>query len=909
MAMQDPYSDNSETAIERRNDLLKDIEPDTVRRAWFTMSHLLLDEGARVVDMGCNEGSLTYAMAAMNPKIRFIGLDKSKRQISKAKEKYQLHNLEYKIGDAASEVFEPETIDAIINSFLLHEVYSASRYNERIVGDTLRRQFRMLKKGGAMFIQEYASPPPGEYVLMEMPDVPSLGEELVDLSEADLLVWYSQYARPRQDPGCSGFFLEELPPRFPRTRLFRLPYKWAYEFILRKDDRMHWETQLPMEYTFYTMREFRRELRQLGARVQYSGPYWDDEVIEQRIEKNIRLYGDNGTPLGPPPTCFIAVAYKLAERKSLNIEERRPSDSQDSKLKITALRNLKTGQLVDVVSRGVNASEIIPYRLDEEQQLKIYLHDGVAKSLVNAVPRRGINIDDRQWSGHLVESVALDSLDISNMGEPDPKNTILFARNYLGLKPHEGALLERGPEYYPSPDYIDEKIVTYYVKVEQSRLATMPRNVIGQGDRFQAKGIVREFDAQQVLNAIAVGMIPNARLELQILSLFQRHNIKAENWIDKKLQLEAGAITGSKTLRNLIDRQAMDEKRFRDVKGTAGQLRNVHSTFVEEGQARGAITGLTAQDVDFVIFDERTINTAVVLPLAAEMNKEIHAGFLLDHMPVPERREGSGLTASAIQFNLPADITNMKLARKFIADKFSVAPEMVLKMGECYYSHVGLTPQKIYPFAVALPAKFIRDPNQVFLPLYQLLLIWQSYSRDHKFRHDREKAEPGKGITYSKRPHISFDTNLMATLNRTMRFCQDAMRFDAKLHVQEIMREQTAYRVPDWSVPMSYRQAPVIQRAMHGPEPFTLSRPGRDWDRLDRPEMATATQPGSAQSEVSAQSPAAQTNPGVAEQAAASSPSINQANLPDILAAFKKEVDDLLKDLDNDGSEPKPEKW
>src|SRR5690606_27450656 len=225
------------------------------------------------------------------------------------------------------------------------------------------------------------------------------------------------------------FFLEELPPRFPRTRLFRLPHKWAYEFILRKDNRQHWETALPMEYTFYTQREFRRELRAIGARVQYSGPYWDDELIEQRIEKNIRLYADNHTLLGPPPTCFIAMAYKMAERKSLNIEERRPSETQQSRLSITAMRDQKTGRPSDVVSRGQDMSEIIPYRIDEENQLKVYLHDGIAKSLVNAVPRRGINIDGRQWSGHMIEPVAVDSAIMADLGEPDFKNTTIFARN------------------------------------------------------------------------------------------------------------------------------------------------------------------------------------------------------------------------------------------------------------------------------------------------------------------------------------------------------------------------------------------------------------------------------------------------------------------------------------------------
>jgi hypothetical protein len=918
MAMEDPYIDTEETALERRDNLLKDVAPDIVRRAWFTLSHLLLDEGARVVDMGCLDGTLTYAMAAMNPKIRFIGLDKSKRLISKAKETYQLHNLEFKIGDAASDVFEPESLDAIINAYILHEVYSASRYNERIVSDTLRRQFKMLKKGGAMFIQDYASPPPGDYVLMEMPDVPSLGDDLAGMSEADLLVWYSQYARPRQDPGCAGFFLEELPPRFPRTRLFRLPHKWAYEFILRKDDRQHWETQLPMEYTFFTQREFRRELRAIGARVQYSGPYWDEELIEQRIEKNVRLYSDNGILLGPPPTCFITVAYKLAERKSLNIEERRPSGAQESKLTITAMRDQKTGRMSDVVSRGMDMSEIIPYRIDEEKQLKVYLHDGIAKSLTNAVPRRGINIDGRQWSGHMIEPVAVESSVMADLGAPDFKNTALFARNHLGLRPQENAVLEPGPEYYPSPDYIDERISTFYMKVEQSKIAVTPRNVLGHDDRYQAKGILREFDAQQILNAITVGMIPNARLELQLLSLFQRLNIVVENWTDKQLKLQAGVISGNKALRKVLNNFKMDQKRFKDIKGTAGQLRNVHSTFVEEGQARGSITGLTAQDIDFVIFDDRTINTAVILPLASEMHDEIHAGIMLDHMPVPERRLGNGLTASAISFNLPADVTNMKLAKKFIAEKFSVTPEMVLKMGECYYNHIGVTPQKIYPFAVALPEKFIKDPSQTFLPLYQIMLMWQALSSVHGFSQSRDAGDKYGNNPRMGRPSMVFDTNLMVVLGRSYKELHHALKADAKLQAHAILREQRAYRKPDWAIPLTYRQAPVIQQRMPVAPPPALERIAQSFITTPAPTPAisptASVEPiaSTAQQVDQALDVLTQTDPGKAAQitAKATQAQINPATLPNMLADFEKEIDEMVDELNyEDKKDLKPEKW
>ncbi|MBX2834350.1 MAG: class I SAM-dependent methyltransferase, partial [Micavibrio sp.] len=278
--------------IERRNLLLKDIDPVIIRKAWFTLSHMLLDEGAKVLDLGCHDGAMAYAMAALYPKVKFTGLDKSKRQINKAKEKYKLHNLDFKIGDASSEIYEPESLDAIVSSYVLHEIFSGSRYNEEIVHDALRKQFKMLKKNGVMFIRDFARPPPEEFVLLEMPDIPSRGEALSEMSEADLLAWYAEHARPRQDPGCGGFFLEELPQRVPSTRLFRLPYKWAYEFIMRKDDRKEWETQLPVEYTFFTERDFRKTLRSLGARVQYSAPYWDEDIINERFEGHFRLFAN-----------------------------------------------------------------------------------------------------------------------------------------------------------------------------------------------------------------------------------------------------------------------------------------------------------------------------------------------------------------------------------------------------------------------------------------------------------------------------------------------------------------------------------------------------------------------------------------------------------------------------------------
>lgn len=777
MAEQTEIETEAQSYISRRNHLLKDVDQQVIRKAWFTLSHLLLDEGAKVVDMGCDDGEMTYVMAVLNPKARFTGLDKNKRQINKANEKYKLHNLDYKIGDASSEIFEEESLDAVINSYVLHEIYSSQRYNERIVSETLDTHFKALKKGGVMFIRDYARPPPEDFVLLEMPDEPSRGNDLASLSDADLLIWYAEHARPKQDAGCGGFFLEELPERFPRTRLFRLPFKWAYEFILRKDDRAKWETELPMEYTFFTELEFKKQLRSLGARVQYSGPYWDEDLINERFEGRFRLYNDYAEPLGNPPTCFLAVAYKMAERKSLQIEERRPSTVDSGILKISAMRNQHTGEIMDVVSRDLDISEILPYRIDEEGRLKVYLHDGIARSITNAVPRSGGNIDGRRWSGHMIEPLIVDGEAIDSIKAYDHKHTVLFCRDYVGLKPKdESTIIEKGPHYYPAPDYIDEQIHTYYIHVREQKTAITPKVTIG-AERFQAKGVIREMDAQQVLNAITVGMIPNARLELQILTLYQHLNLKAETWTDKQLNLQISKINDKISAKSILDRMKDADDSFKEIKGTSGQIRPVHSTFVEEGQSRGSMSGLSSENVDFIVHDGKTVNTAIVLPMCKDIKGEVHAGVNVKYLPVPQRHEGNGLTVCAPSFNIPQGVTNLKQLKKFLADEFGVQPKQVLKLGESYFAHTGMTPHKIYPFVVAAPAEAMKYSETKFLPFYQLRLL---------------------GAMLSKEPHF------MMAIARAYRYFHEDLRLDAKMQVKDILKQRFEGLQPDWSIPLHY---------------------------------------------------------------------------------------------------------
>ncbi len=684
-----------------QNPLLKNIPAAITRNAWFTMAHLVLENKSKVLDIYCGEGAMTYAMAALNPEVHFIGIDSDTTKIKRAKKKYKLQNLQFMAGDIQENFVPKGSLDAIVNSFTLHEIYSKHNSSEKAVRKSLKRQFELLKEDGLLFIQGYLMPLEDSYVLLEMPDEPSKGDNIEELSEVELLTLYSEKARSRNGDNYRGFYLEELPPRFPRTRLFHLPEKWAYEFILHKDNRAKWEQECHKEYCFFTRHDFDRTLRNYGARVLYSAPHWNEKIIKKSFNKKLKLFREDGEIMGTPETSFITVAQKTGEKKSLSVQERKPCQGDTPNMQIMAMRSDIDGKTLDVVSRGLHLTEILPYRITSNGRLHIFIHEGIPRGLTNTVLRKGPNIDRKKWSGHMTEALSIPQEIIETLDTTHFRSTLNFAQDYLGLKPEMSSLFERGPGFYPAPDCIDEHIDTLYLKVKTPQKTIEPKIISEDADGFSTRGRIREIDAQQILNAIGVGFIPTSRLELQILALYEKLELSYQSWAECPLTLETEEPEETTRLQEIIAKLAADDTRFKEIKGTTGQIKTMRSIFVDEGQDRGGITGLASRDMGFILNEESSMNTAVVLPLTRKINGEVMAGIVEQYLPVPQRYKGNGYIVNCPSFSLPGEINNIEAARKYIADKFEVPVECVARMGESYFSHIGITPQRIYPFAVS----------------------------------------------------------------------------------------------------------------------------------------------------------------------------------------------------------------
>lgn len=685
-----------------KNPLLKNIPDFVIRQAWFTMAHLVLEKGAQILNIESGKGVYTYAMAAMNPEYHFMGIDRNPNNVQTAKETYRLPNLEFIAGDVQESFVPLHSLDAIVNSFTLHEIYSHDQCSMKAVTDALHRHLELLKEDGYIFIQGYAAPQNDDYVLMEIPtDERCQTNDNAPMNDAELLISYSENARPHLDSNYWGFYLEEMPARFPRTRLFRLPQKWAYEFLLRKAKIKQWDEELHKEYTFLTQRGFRRTLKRFGVRVLYSAPHWDNQIIDKYYNKKIRLFDERGDAMGMPETSYVLVGQKVSAQKSLIIQERKVSKDAHTSLQLSAMRDTQDGKIYDMASRGMDLVEVLPYRVTSEGDLNVFVHDGIPRSLMNAVPRNSPNIDGKRWSGHTTEAVSFPREDFDNLRQDHFPSVLKFSKEYFGLKPVMGKMFEEGPGFYPAPDFIDEHIQTVYMNAEKPDKQVTLQRLFGDAEGFSTRGNIREINAQQILDAMAVGFYPTSRLELQIMALYSKLKISYTSWSDSPMNIKVEEPEKTTKLQDILAKLAEEDFRFQPTKGSGGTLKTLQSIFVDEGQNKGGVSGLASRTVDFVINEEETLNTAVVLPLTRKLNGEVMAGVVEQYLPVPQRYKGNGYTVNCPSFKLPKDITTFEMARKFIADQFEVPLDCVAKMGESYYSHIGVTPQRIFPFAVS----------------------------------------------------------------------------------------------------------------------------------------------------------------------------------------------------------------
>ena len=709
-------------------------------RAKLISSHMILPDGAKVYDIGCNTGELTAALAALNPYLKFIGVERKESIANIADNQFKFRNLSFISGDITQDdVVDDEVADAILNSRILGEIYTRTGYNAEKVQTAMENQFRILKKGGLYILYDYVAESEDEYVLIEFPVMKGSGfktraqmrggkdKDYQGERDCETLKWFSENARASasQHQSFRGFFLEELPAQRPFTRLFRLPHKWAYEFMLRMDNFDITKKDAAVEFTCLTVDDYVRVMERNCGRITYSRPWRNPNTLRDVYKKRFRLYHDDEdlTPMAFPATGFMMIAQKEEEGRSLRIKERRPSSQEASSMIVTTMKDETTGNLIDIAAKTDHTITLIPFVHDHENnRVQIAMKRGAGTILSNTVLRSGHNIDRRRWSGHGYVTLELSPDQID-------ENERVFMRETFGMKTAVNSEYLLGPKGFPSPDKIENYVETFYIELSKDQEA------------FEGNCVL--IDAEQILRAINAGYIPDAWLEVQVEALLKHCGIMREPWMHEELPigtavppddmiLDVDKIFNFKPEDEDKDKdekgekeegkKGEDEGRYRPVKGKAGQLKAKRSVFIGEGQQSGSTSGIVSSEHDFIVPQDGIINRAAVLTLTSDLKGETLVGFQYEEMPAPYRMGMKDKMINLPVIDLPKNMSNIDEVKEFLAQKFETTPDRVAQMGESFFTMRDMMPERTYLFAVASePCVWMGELQMFHAPIKDLI--------------------------------------------------------------------------------------------------------------------------------------------------------------------------------------------
>ena len=302
---------------------LRGMDASMRQKVALTAAHLL-GEG-RVADMGTGSGAGAHALAALYPRLDVVGVDVDPAMAALAREKYAVPNLAFVVNDIASPAFRPGAFDAIFDSSVLHHVTSFGGYHRENAALALAAQAIALAEHGVLIVRDFVDPGE-EAVWLDVPDDDGdRGDDPRTCSTAQLFLRFAREFRSLA--ATPGFVFgevqpEEAAPRLcPGWRRFRVTHTLAAEFVLRKDYRADWGSEVKEEYTYLTQDGFEEVFARLGLRVLASTPLRNPWIVSHRYRGRFEIRDVTGRSLEYPPTNYLIAGEKVPAGEGVRFQD------------------------------------------------------------------------------------------------------------------------------------------------------------------------------------------------------------------------------------------------------------------------------------------------------------------------------------------------------------------------------------------------------------------------------------------------------------------------------------------------------------------------------------------------------------------------------------------------------------
>ncbi len=681
--------------------VIASAEKKAARHLKFTLSHLLVSPGKTVVVTACGTGRLAYEYALLRPHLNFIGMDRKAEKIDRAQKFFSLDNLSFIKGGVDDLLTENFSVDAILNIGSLHRLYSRTGYNLTRVIDVVKKQLEALSIGGQIIIQDYFTPAnKDQMVFLELPKVKGESHALSERSPAEWLIDFSQTARPLDTSGAQGFLLEEEAPYRVGTQLFRLPLKWALEFQYQINDIDNWDQNLSQEYTMFSIDEWHKYINAMGGRITYSTPYYQEGVSG---DQEYMLYNEKGEPMELPPRGFVCVIEKIRPTDPVYIQEQRCALSEKVNMAVETMIDDKTADEVDLVKCHNLTDDLLLWRIDDQGNILVTVRSNVPRPVMNAAPRGVPNLDNKRWAGYMTEPLVMP---VEETFEQQKQTVGEIAQEFLGIDPMMVQDFRLETQYYPKPEFLIQRLRGFTARIP----GHVSMQLSAQTHHEFNNGMIKEYNAQDILQAIHTGLIPDSRLEILIMHLLRRVHraqIKGDNldefWEDiPETDINEKDLLDEKDLQKISD----DPDSFLTAEHVNSSLKHIRSVFVKQGHIGGVLTGIETVEEEFVFPFDTTTNTVVCFPLSLDSAKGLKVvGVEPKKIPVPNRIDDESALLQLPSFHLSNEIKTFYQLREFLSKKFDCDIKNVRPMGSSFFACPEISPERVYPFAIFNPGK------------------------------------------------------------------------------------------------------------------------------------------------------------------------------------------------------------
>lgn len=273
-------------------------------------------QNGRIGDIGCATGSW-LKHASEEPRLDesdFYGVELTRKlhdicNQRKNNGEFKNPNIWFAQKNAVSGlVFKPVSMDTIHSSSLTHEIESYGSHDDLL--KFIANRFEELKPGGVWINRDVVGPEDKDRViLMQLREDDAASDGPIGFTGLSTFGLFKKFAVDFRK--SEGYKMNYTIEQINGINYVRLKMEDAAEFLLTKDYRDNWESEMHERFCFWNFSQWKAALQDVGFIVDPgSSVFTNPWILENRFRGKATLFDDNLSPLDYPPTNLIIVARK-----------------------------------------------------------------------------------------------------------------------------------------------------------------------------------------------------------------------------------------------------------------------------------------------------------------------------------------------------------------------------------------------------------------------------------------------------------------------------------------------------------------------------------------------------------------------------------------------------------------------